>query len=178
MKPLFVCLILILAGARAQAQDLGLYWKYKEYDGAIAVTAPHWLIHAGSWFLDQKEDRKIVRKVRKVRVLTFENSDNPISGRDMERFYKKAKRRKLEELLMVRSQGTRVWVLAKERRGSIRKVVVLVDEPDTFVLVSLRGKLRYEEIGQLLDRLSKQQKGKGQPEVPLLPENVRTVIRL
>ncbi len=178
MKQLLICLILTLFGSGLKAQDRGLYWKYKDYDGAIAVTAPRWVIHTGSWFVDKKADRKLLRKVRKVRVLVFEDQDNPVSERDMKRFYKKAKRRNLEEMLTVRDKETRVWVWAKERKDAIRKVVVLVQEPETFALVSLRCKLRFDEIGTLLNKIPKHQKDDGPEHQPLLPDHVRSVIRL
>ncbi len=181
MKQLLIGLILSLLGAAAvQAQDYGLYWKYKDYDGAIAVTAPRWAVHAGSWFLDEKADRKLLRKVRKVRVLVFEDEPNPVSDLDMRRFFTKAKKRNLEELLFVRDGNTRVSVLAKERKNSIRKLVVFVREPETFALVSVRCKIRYDEIGELLDRIprDKQKKDGQEPDVPLLPTSVRNVIRL
>lgn len=179
MKQLLICLILSLLGATGLgAQDYGLYWKYKDYDGAIAVTAPGWVVHAGSWFLDEKADRKLLRKVRKVRVLVFEDEANPISELDMRRFFTKAKNRNLEEMLFVRSGSTRVSVLAKERKNSIRKLVVFVREPETFALVSVRCKIRYDEIGKLLDRIPKDKKGGDEPDVPLLPTGVRNVIRM
>lgn len=178
MKKLIFVLLLIPVLMDLQAQDYGLYWKYKDYDGAIAFAVPRWAIHAGSWFVEEKADRKLVRKVRKVRVLVFEDQDNPVRDRDIKRFYKKARRKNLEEMLTVRSGKTRVAVWAKERNDAIRKIVVLVREPETFALISLRGKIPYDEIGRLLERIPKDKKGKDSPEEPLLPENVRAVIRM
>jgi hypothetical protein len=179
MKQLLICLTLSLLATFLHAQDYGLYWKYKDYDGAIAVTVPRWAIHTGSWFLKEKTDRRLLRKVRKARVLVFENASNPVSELEMRHFQKKAQRRNLEEMLVVRDQGTRVLVMAKERRKAIRKVVVLVREPETFALVSVRGKLRFEEIGQLLREIPKEWGDKdGEDVKPLLPENVRSVIRI
>jgi hypothetical protein len=178
MKQLLICLILSLMAAGLAAQDYGLYWKFKDYDGAIAVTAPRWVVHAGSWFLDEKADRKLLRKVRKVRVLVFEDTPNPVSALDLQRFFAKAKKRNLEELLTVRDGSTRVSVLAKERKNTIRKLVVLVREPETFALVSVRCKISFDEIGTLLDRIPKEKKNENSPEVPLLPTSVRNVIRL
>ena len=57
-------------------------------------------------------------------------------------------------------------------------MVVLVREPETFALVSVRCKLKFDELGELLGRIPKEQKGKKEGELPLLPENVRSVIRL
>jgi hypothetical protein len=177
MKQLFIGLILSLSGFVLNAQDYGMYWKYKDYDGAIAVTVPRAAIHTGSWFLDKKADRKMLRQVRKARVLVFEGGNNPISEAEMRLFYKKAKRRNLEELLTVRSAGTRVWVLAKERRSAIRKIVVLVQESETFALISLRGKLRIEDIGKLLENMNRGDKD-AEKGKPLLPDNMRAVIRI
>lgn len=178
MKQILICLILCLSGLSLKAQDYGLYWKYKDYDGAIAITAPRWVVHAGSWFLDEKADRKMLRKVRKVRVLVFEDELSPVSELDLQRFFRRAKNRNLEELVAVRSGSTRVSVMAKERRNAIRKLVVLVREPETFALVSVRCKLAFDEIGDLLNRIPKEQKGKNKEDIPLLPTGVRNVIRL
>lgn len=179
MKYLMICLMLCLVGTILNAQDRRLYWKYKDYDGAIAVTVPRWVVHTGSWFLGEKKERKLLRKVHKVRALVFEQADNPVSDLEVRHFQQRAQRRHLEELVLVRDGGTRVMVLAKERRASIRKVVVLVREPETFVLVSLRGKFRLDEIGQLLRELPKQRESKdGEEARPLLPDNVRSVIRI
>ncbi len=176
MKQYLFCLILCLSGINLFAQDRGLYWKYKDYDGAIALTVPRWIIHTGSWFADEKAQRKLIRKVRKVRVLVFEDQDSPVTKRDVEKFSKKARKRHLESMLTVREDQTRVEVWAKERRNKLRKVVILVREPETFALVSFRTKMNIDEIGQLLKDLPKEFKGKS--DKPLLPDNVRSVIRI
>ena len=168
-----ICLLLALPG---KAQDGNLYWKYKDYDGAIALSVPRWVIHAGSWFVDEKAERKLMRKVRKARVLVFEDQDSPVTKRDMEKFTRKARRKGLESMLSVREKQTRVEVWAKERRNKLRKVVIFVNEPETFALVSLRTKLNIDEIGVLLKDLPKE--FKGESEERLLPVNVRSVIRI
>lgn len=173
-------LAFILSGFCLQAQDYGLYWKYKDYDGAVALTVPRWIIHTGSWFLDEKTDRQLIRKVRKARVLVFENDDNPVTDADVQRFFAKAKKRNLEELLYVRSPEARIWVLAKERGEAIRKIVVLVQSEQAFALVSIRGKLRYEDIGDLLSKMSKQNQHR-QPNpdnMPVLPLKIPASIRI
>lgn len=151
MKSIFFSIIALLALQSASAQDYGLYWKYKEYDGAIAVTVPRFAVHMGSWFLDERADRKLMQKLGKVRVLFFEGG-SPITDRDTRRFARKAKRRGLEELIVVRDGDTHVRVMAKERRNGkgIRKVVVFVDSDEGFALVSVRGRLRYDDLSRIL----------------------------
>ncbi|HNL39964.1 MAG TPA: DUF4252 domain-containing protein, partial [Saprospiraceae bacterium] len=111
MKYIFFSLFLLLSAGAANAQDFGLYWKYKDYDGAIAVTVPGFVVHMGTWFIDDRDDRRMARKVGKVRVLFFEDG-SPITERDSRRFARKAKRRGLEELLTVRDGKTHVRVMA------------------------------------------------------------------
>ena len=176
MKIYLLGFALCLFSLDLSAQDYGLYWKYKDYDGAIALSVPRWVIHAGSWFVDEKAERKLMRKVRKARVLVFEDQDSPVTKRDMEKFTRKARRKGLESMLSVRDKQTRVEVWAKERRNKLRKVVIFVNEPETFALVSLRTKLNIDEIGVLLKDLPKE--FKGESEERLLPVNVRSVIRI
>lgn len=175
MKGLFFGLVLLLTARTAQAQDHGLYWKYKDYDGAIAVTVPGFAVHIGSWFIDGRENRQLIRKIGKVRVLVFEDG-NPISDRDARRFARKAKRRGLEELMTVREGKTHIRVMAKERRNGkgLRKVVVFVNSPDDgFALISVRGRLRYDDIGRILKEYSgKKQDGKQGP----IPEVVKVPV--
>jgi len=161
---------LVLASLQLRAQDHGLYWKYKEYDGAIAVSVPRWATFLGSSFINEKDDRKLVRKIRKVRVLFFEE-DSPFTQRDLKRFAHKANRRNLEELVTVRSGKTFVNVRVKERRNVIRKVFVLVSSPEGSGLVTVKGKFRLDEINRVIEKSNKEGKKKdGTPTIPNLPK--------
>lgn len=170
MKTLLLSLCLLFAANTLSAQDGWLYWKYKDYDG-MALTVPGWLVEAGSWFLPEKAERKLMRRVDKVRFMMFENDANPVSERDMKRFTRKAHRRNLEDLVVVRDGKTHVRVMGKERRNSLRKVVVLVHSPEEFVFVSVKGRLRWNDINHIMDKYDKEKK---HPEdKPLVPPVVK-----
>ncbi len=165
VRSLFVA-VFSLTFSLLQAQDHGLYWKYKDYDGAIAVSAPGWVAKLGSLFVDEKEARKLIRKVRHARVLVFEDG-SPFTAKDFKRFNRKAKRRHLDELLTVRDGKTRVQVYGKMRRNSIRKVVVFFSSPDDGAgLVSLRGKFNIDEIQKAVKMADKKNKDKDKAIVP------------
>jgi hypothetical protein len=175
-KTILFCFAFSLAAATLlPAQDRGLYWKYKEYDGAIAFSVPRWTVAFGSLFLDEKAERKLLRKVRRVNVLVFEDEKSPVTARDLKRFQRKAKRRNLDELVTVRSEGTHVSILGKSRGGALRKAVVLVQSPETFVLVSVRGKLRLSDLNRVIDKYGKSKKSKKDKgdDKPLVPPNVK-----
>ena len=174
VRSLFVAAF-VLALHSVQAQDYGLYWKYKDYDGAIAVSAPGWLAKLGSLFIDEDEGKNLVRKIRKVRVLVFEDG-SPITAKDFKRFNRKAKRRHLDELVSVRSGKTRVQVYGKMRRNSIRKVVVMFNSPeDGAGMVSLRGKFKLNDLNKAIDKVGKKSKNKDS-EKPIVPPLLKILV--
>ena len=153
-----------------QAQDYGLYWKYKDYDGAIAVSVPRWATLFGSAFVDEKADRKLVRKIRKARVLFFEDQ-SPFTERDLKKFVRKSKRRGLDELITVRADKVNVRIMAKSRGSTIKKLVVFFNSPDGAGLVTVRGKFNLNEINRVIEKSSKKNKKKdGDISIPNLPK--------
>jgi hypothetical protein len=91
-------LLLILAlscASIAHTQDAGLFWKYKSYDGAIALRISRAVSGIGSLFAREPEERKLLRRMRATRVLIFEEG-SPVLARDTERSNSKARRRRLE----------------------------------------------------------------------------------
>lgn len=165
MKGIIFCTALLLAGYAIQAQDYGLYWKYKDYDGAIAVSLPDFVIEMGSWFIKEDDGRKVIHKVNKARALVFADNQNPITDRDMRRFARKAKRRHLEDLVMVREGKTHVRVMVKERGKAIRKLVVLVNTEEEFALVTIKGNLRWNDLNKVIEKYGKDTPLKGKKDV-------------
>lgn len=174
MKTIIITLCLFFSALTAQAQDYGLYWKYKDYDG-IAFSVPGFAIEIGSWFIDEKEERNLVQKINKVRIMYFEGY-SPVTEKDLKKFDRKAKRKHLEDLIYVRQGKTRVRILAKERGNTIRKVVVLVQSPTEFALVTVKGRLHWDDINRVLDEYGKEPQKDGKPVVP--PEVKIPVIRI
>lgn len=159
---LFACLYLVLS---ARAQDGRLYWKYKDYDGAKAFRMGGWAPKVASIFIKGKEERRLTRRVGKVRFLQFEDQDNPVRPSDINRLVRNTSDGgRLQELIMVRDGSTRVHVLGKEKNGIIRKLVVLVHEPESFTLISLKGRLRFKDIQGVLDKHTKNSAKK--PKIP------------
>ncbi len=158
MQKIFIISILWLyATLSAPAQDFGLYWKYKDYDPKVAFVAPGWLVKMGVAFIptQKKVEKRLLRRIGKTRVMVFEEG-SPVTARDMQRFEKRAKRRGLEDLLLVRDAGNDIRVMGRTNGSTLRKVVVFVKTPDEFVLVSARCRLRFEEVLDLIKEAPKQ----------------------
>ncbi|HLP95879.1 MAG TPA: DUF4252 domain-containing protein [Saprospiraceae bacterium] len=169
MKAIRLIIAGILLATGLHAQDYGLYWKYKDYDGGIAVSIPRWATFVGSAFMDEKEERQLVRKIHKARVLFFEDG-SPFSQRDLKKFHRKARRRHLDELVTVRSGKTHVSVLAKSRRSTIRKVVVLFSSEEGAGLVTVKGNFNLNEINRVIEKSSKGNKKDKEFSIPNLPK--------
>lgn len=151
MKPLLLCVILLTClSTKTLAQDFGLYWKYKDYDG-ICFTMGRAAFDIGSLFLKEDKGRAFVHRIKKLRVMVFEGY-SPITDRDMRRFERKARRRHLEDIVTVRQGKTHVRVMAKERRSTLRKAVVIVRSPEETAFVSVKGNFRLDDLQQFLKK--------------------------
>ena len=161
------CLLLSLPG---KAQDGNLYWKYKDYDGAIAFTVPGVFAKISSLFFKDKEIRRLLRRTGKTRILVFEDKPNPISDRDMTRLTRQTRQSGgLDELIFVRDGSTRVQVMGKVGEKKLKKLVFLVSEPGTFAFVSVKGRFRYDDINRLINKHAKDAIKKGKkPKVPMV----------
>ena len=159
MKKFLFCLALLLPTVFLQAQDYHLYWKYKDYDGAISLSVPGYLVDIASWFVEEKTERKALRHINKVRALIFaEDNPSPVTAVDLQKFRRKANRRHLDELMTIRDGNTHVQIWGKERRAALRKLVVLVQSPDEFVLLSVKGHIRIQDLTKMMDKVQKEHK--------------------
>ena len=162
-----ICLLLSLPG---RAQDGNLYWKYKDYDGAIAFTVPGVFAKIGSLFVKDKDMRRLLRHTGKTRILVFEDKPSPVSERDLNRLARQTRQSGgLDDLIFVRDGDTRVQVMGKVGEKKLRKLVFLVNEPGTFAFISVKGRFRYDDINRIIQRHSKDALKKGKkPKVPMV----------
>jgi Domain of unknown function (DUF4252) len=159
---LTVCCVWLACAAPALAQDFGLYWKYKDYDPKVAFTAPGWLVKVGVSFLPaEKMEKRLLRRLGKTRVMVFEDG-SPVTNSDMHRFEKRAKRRGLEDLILVHQANNDIRVMGATKGAMLRKIVVFVKTPDEFVLASVRCRLRFEDFAKLI-KATKKRPGTDKP---------------
>jgi hypothetical protein len=122
MKKIVLAAALALVAAMAHAQDYKLHWKYKDYPGAITFSASDPFIHMGSWFLEERAERRLFNKIDKMRVLVFEDY-SPVMKKDLAKFHRKvANGNKLEDLVMVRKGSRRSCEAAWAKSSSSRSM--------------------------------------------------------
>jgi hypothetical protein len=172
---LFFISITILFPNLAKAQDGQLYWKYKDY-GGVNFSLPGTIMDIGALFVKGKEERRLVRRVNKMRIMVFED-ESPFTAKDLRRFDRRAKRRHLEDLIYVKDGKTRVRIMGKERRNTLRKVVLFVNTEDEAILVSIKGRLKWKDVQRLIEKYQKEENKKEGKKI--LPPDVKIpVIRV
>lgn len=163
MKPIhFSIIALFLLPLFANAQTVSInefYRKYKHADEEkVAVSLPGWLVKLGLGIaktqVEDQEDKDVIsalKKVGKIRVLTFENA-NPIQDKDLDRLMRGVRRERFEDLIMVREEATKVNIMMREKREKVRNLLILVNEEDTFTMLSLKTKIKYDEIEEFINK--------------------------
>ena len=169
-KRILLLIPALLCASIAHTQDAGLFWKYKSYDGAVALRIPGAVSGIGSLFAREPEERMLLRRMGTTRVLIFEDG-SPVTARDKERFNSRARHRKLEEIIAVRSGKDRFQIMAKEKKGVLRKLVIFFHAEEVTGLISVRGRFRLDDLNRLIRKAEEwtdEKPGKLPASVPVI----------
>ena len=112
----------------------------------------------------------LLRRMGTTRVLIFEDG-SPVTARDKERFNSRARHRKLEEIIAVRSGKDRFQIMAKERKGVLRKLVIFFHAEEVTGLISVRGRFRLDDLNRLIRKAEEwtdEKPGKLPASVPVI----------
>lgn len=124
----------------------------KKHDNAVAMTLPGWLMRKGFEFAQDDEMKieqgyqDIADGIKKMRVVVvpdgFEykslNIDNALSKIKEKEGY--------EDYAKVRDNGTLVDVMVKEKKNTIKNVVVLFQDDETIALLNITTDITMEEL--------------------------------
>lgn len=145
-----------VATAQTQASN-SFYKKYKKLDGTTNFTIPGWVIDmvggiakASVDDADEKAAIKLLKKVQKMRFLVMEE-ENRISPLDLKALVTDLKSQAHEPLISIRDGATNIQILLREKKGRLKYLTFLVSEPDEFVFLSLKTKIRMEDINRLIE---------------------------
>ncbi len=166
MRQLFIIGLLFCLSATAFGQKgytiNQFYNKYSHKEDVINIKLPGWLIRfggaVGTGQMDDSEGKdalkKFVRKLKGMRIMVTEDA-NPVPAEEMQRLMDGLQSKDFEPLFNVRSKGTNVNFMIKERGGKIRNLFMLVHEEDTFVMMDFKMKLKLEDIVEFINEMMK-----------------------
>jgi hypothetical protein len=161
MKRFCISLLLILCVSAVLPAQRGIRSIYRKHKRAgtenVHFMVPRPAFWIASIFPRHRDERKLVRAVKNVRLLVAEGEVN-MSTEETKKMLKRAESAGYEPLLFVRDGNTRVSINAKERKGRIRGLFIVVQEPDEFVLISMKTKLRITDVEKLIKRMNEEKK--------------------
>ncbi len=114
---------------------------YRGKEGVVSLYIPGFLCRfaASIGNLDQPEE-ELLRSIRSMRILVIEN---PALNRRV-RFIDEVNVKKLDDqyetLMAVHEKDEEVWILAKEKKGKVRDLLIIVSG-DENVLVQIKGRV-------------------------------------
>jgi thioredoxin-related protein len=151
MKKIITMLFLasLFLQAKAQTENIeSFYNRYAKNEKATNVTIKGWLLDVATQFTEDVESRKVLSKITQLRVLLMEEG-NPVSNAEYLQLKKDIRNDDFEELLQIRDEGSQVDFFIREEDNHITNVLMLVNETDGFVLLSLEGLLKLEDLKNL-----------------------------
>lgn len=148
---LIILLFAVLTPIATQAQSSvnKFFYKHSSHEGAVSVDVGGLLIKMVAKIAgDEHEATKILADINRLQVLVLEDQ-SPITGKEMRGFVTKLHKDKFEELMTVREGDTNVNFFIKEKKDMITNVLVLVKESDNFIMLNLRGKIKFSDLQKL-----------------------------
>ena len=122
--------------------------KYYDKENVTTVELSGFVLKMAAKFIDDDEGKEILASISRLQVLAMEGQ-NHVTKKDLNTFKTKIKKDKFEELMTVRTKGTSVDFYVKEEKGDIKNILLLVSGKEEFVMLNLRGKLKFDDIKKL-----------------------------
>jgi hypothetical protein len=152
------------------------YRQYKGSDDAVSFVVPGLLIRAGAhfapWLMNETdtEIRNLVRmgkKIKKTRILVVEDY-NPVAPEDYKKLERKVRKSNYEELLYVRAEGENVSIFVRDKKNKLKNLLILVSSEDTFVMLSMKTKLKYDQLFEAINDMINLDEESEEPTIDLI----------
>lgn len=157
---MFLSLLITLPFAVFSQKSVNkFYHKYKKADNTVNFTLPGFVMGMGASFARKhmdKEDKKslmaleFTKQIKSIRFLVMEET-NLVSQKDYNNLIEGLKTKdKLSELITVREGDTNVNIMIRDKRKHISNLMIIVNEADEFVMISLKTKIKYKDLNKFL----------------------------
>lgn len=111
-------------------------------------------VSATRWFVDKEEYEtieglKLMRKVKHIKVFVSEHAET-IPMQDVMNMVQGMKAKNYEELITVRNEETLINFYIREKKDCIRNVLLVMNDGNEFICLSMRTKLKMSDLDVLL----------------------------
>lgn len=123
--------------------------KYKNLEDVTHVNLSGNLLNLISEAKDEDGNRRFISQLDAIRVISIDNLD-AVDADDISALRQGIQANDYEELVRVRDGKELVNIYLQENKDQvIKELIVLVQEPGEFTLVSLSGEMYYEDLKEL-----------------------------
>ncbi len=167
MKNLLLCIFLFSFSISAYSQNRSIknfYHKYKKEEGTRNFVLPGFLIWFGTGIANEMTDDeeakvflKFAKKFKTMRFLVQED-DNTISREDYNQLVAGAKKGNYEELISVKEKGKTFHIMGRGKNDKLKNLLILVSAEDTFVMMSMKTKIKTKDLNRLINDLMELEK--------------------
>ncbi|MEL6720096.1 MAG: DUF4252 domain-containing protein [Bacteroidota bacterium] len=119
--------------------------RYAENVDASSLSLNDWSLKLTSSFINKETGQKIRNKVTQLRLLTSDNAFLA-SNSDIRELISDLKKDDFESLIEVREKGNHVKFMIRENKETVTDVLMLVQGTDGFVLLSLEGLFKLNDL--------------------------------
>ena len=160
MRTKILLIIFLLAGYMGLCQSqavMNFHNKYKDNGKYLSVKIEGGLLKMLSNVETNDEETQefldAVSKIEAIDVHSVNRDNGDFDESDINKFKKEIKKEKYDELLIVRDGDTDLDFLIKERKGKISDLLLVVDEPDEFIIVNINGDIDLKTIAKVTENL-------------------------
>jgi hypothetical protein len=152
MKRLFIAIATVLFAVSVYAQPAGYYNVYNTYKGekgVVSIRVPGFLLRFAGMCADvDEEERALLRCLRSVSVLTIEDTHRYPGVNFASEMDHTQMKGEYNLLMEVHEDDEDVIIAARERRGKITDLIVVVGG-DENTMVHVRGRLKSDMLKEL-----------------------------
>lgn len=164
----------------AQKSVRKFYKNVHKNEETVKMTLPGFLIHMGAGIARNKVDDdpdaklalELTKYIKNIKIVVAEDQQS-ISKQDYNKFIDIARKRdKFDDLLMVKDGETHVNIMMRGNERKIRNLLVLVNDGDEFVMLSMKTNLKYKHLNKFLELIIKRNE-----KVNVMPKETKKTVK-
>lgn len=152
-KYLFILLLALGAAQTLQAGNVNaIFREFKEESKAEYVSIPSFVMKLGKMFADKDDaEDKLASKISSVKMLDLEDCNPDVKARFRKRLAN-LKDEEYETLMRVNDDGDKVRILMKQKKDTVKELLIVCEGDEDCALILLKGDFRLEDIDGLVEQ--------------------------
>lgn len=133
------------------AQNQSISRFYEKYEGREGITTLNIsgsllsLLFQGEKDADRREQ---INSITGLRMIATNKKEQQIGQADIRKLRTAIQQDRYEDLMQIRDGDTFVNFVAQESHGKITELIMLVDDPEEFLIISFTGALDPKKLGK------------------------------